>query len=53
MVDNLANGDITKYEQIYELSYIECLNTLNLRHYRDKYTEKMNRIAELKAQNSR
>lgn len=53
MVDNLANGDITKYSEIYELSYIECLNTLNLRHYKDKYTEKMNKIAQIKAQNSR
>lgn len=46
-VDTLANGDITKYEKIYELGYEECLFKLLYEHHKDKYTKELNRRAEL------
>jgi len=48
MVDRLANGDITKYNTIYLMPYEECLHTLELYHYQDKYYEQLNRIERLK-----
>jgi len=42
-VDKLANGDITKHEQIYETNYIEALNLMAYWHHRDKYIEQINR----------
>jgi len=43
MVDRLANGDITKYEAIYNLSYAECLTTMAYWHHRDKYNNNINK----------
>lgn len=43
MVDRLANGDITKHDQIYKTNYIECLNLLAYYYHRDKYIERINR----------
>ena len=48
MIDRLANGDITKYNTIYLIPYEECLYTLELYHYKDKYYEQLNRIERLK-----
>lgn len=44
MVDRLANGDITKHEQIYNMNYLECLNLLALWNARDEYNEREARI---------
>jgi len=44
MVDRLAQGDITKHDQIYERNYIECLNLLSFWHERDKFYEQQNEI---------
>jgi hypothetical protein len=44
MVDRLANGDITKHDEIYERNYIECLNLLSFWSERDRYMEQMNNI---------
>jgi len=46
-VDVLANGDITKYEAVYELEYQLCLHKLLFDHHRDKYNREMNRRIEL------
>lgn len=43
MVDRLANGDITKYDAIYKLSYSECLTTMSYWHHRDKYNKNINK----------
>ena len=48
MVDRLANGDITKFEQIYLMEYEECLCLLELYHYRDKYNEQIEKMERLK-----
>lgn len=44
MVDRLANGDITKHEQIYETNYIECLNLLAFWSYKDKYHQQIEKL---------
>lgn len=46
MIDRLADGDITKHSQIYELTWIECLNLLAYWKYRDKYIDYQNKIAK-------
>lgn len=48
MIDRLADGDITKHEQIYNTNYIECLNLLSLWHYRDEYQKQVDRRQQLK-----
>jgi hypothetical protein len=48
MVDRLANGDITKYDKVYQLNYIECLNSMAYWHHKDKYTAQINRAIERK-----
>lgn len=48
MVDRLANGDITKHEQIYNTNYIECLNLMAYWHHKDKYIEQINRAQQRK-----
>ena len=47
MIDSLANGDITKYELIYELKYEECLYKLLFEHHKDKYNNEINRRQRL------
>ena len=44
MVDRLANGDITKHDEIFERNYIECLNLLSYWHERDLYMKEVNKI---------
>jgi hypothetical protein len=43
MVDRLAGGDITKYEQIYEQNYINVLNILSFYREKDNYIESINK----------
>ena len=43
MVDRLSGGDITKYDQVYDRNYIECLNVLSFWYERDKYVESINK----------
>ena len=43
MVDRLANGDITKYDAIYKLSYTECFSTMAYWYHRDKNIEQINK----------
>lgn len=44
MVDRLANGDITKHKDIYELTYIECLNLLSFWNERDRFYDSMRQV---------
>lgn len=48
IIDTLASGDITKYAQVMELSYEECLYHLLYRHHKDRYINEINRRQELK-----
>lgn len=42
VVDTLSNNDITKHNQVMELNYIHCLNTLEIYKIRDKMAEEYN-----------
>lgn len=42
-MDRLADGDITKFDLIYERNYIECLNLLSYWRERDLQVENQNR----------
>lgn len=53
MVDKLANGDITKHNTIYEMTYIECLNLLSYYNERDRYYAQINKQQELATRNKR
>lgn len=44
MLDRLSGGDITKFDQIYEKNYIECLNLLAYWAFRDKAIKQNNLI---------
>ena len=44
MVDRLSNGDITKHKDIYELTYVECLNLLSLWNERDRFYDSMRSV---------
>ena len=46
MVDRLSNGDITKHNDIYKLSYTQCLTQLLWWKDRDEYIEKLNKAEE-------
>jgi hypothetical protein len=48
MVDKLSGGDITKHNEIYDLTYVECLNLLSYYNERDRYYEQINKQNELK-----
>ena len=43
MLDRLTNGDITKNELVYKMSWIECMTLLLYYKERDEYMEKMNK----------
>ena len=47
-IDRLAGGDFSKYDIIYEKSYEESLSYLFYKHSVDKYTEQINKRAELR-----
>ena len=42
MVDRLAGGDLTKFDQIYERNYIECLNLMAYWRGKDNFINKQN-----------
>jgi hypothetical protein len=48
MVDRLANGDITKYEAVYQIEWVEALTTLEYYKAKDEYIEKLNKANEAK-----
>lgn len=47
MIDRLANGDITKFQQIYEIPYREVLNLLSYWLVRDKAQYDLQKIEEV------
>jgi hypothetical protein len=46
MIDRLANGDITKHDEIYKLNYISCLTQLAWWTERDRYIDEVNKARE-------
>jgi hypothetical protein len=43
MLMRLASDDITKLDEVYERTYIECLNILSYFKVRDEYQEEVNK----------
>lgn len=46
LIDRLADGDITKFAQIYQIPYREALNLLNYWLVRDKAQEQARKAQE-------
>jgi len=46
-IDNLAGGDITKYDAVYEIPYQVSLHKMLYNHHKDKYMNEINRRQEL------
>ena len=47
IIERLANGDVTKFNEIYKLTYITALNTLSYWKERDDYQERLRRRQEM------
>ena len=47
IVEKLANGDITKFDEIYKQSYINCLNLLSYWKERDDYEASVRKRQEM------
>jgi len=43
LVERLAGGDITKFDEIYEKNYIECLNLISYWKEKDHYVDSINK----------
>lgn len=46
IVDRLTGGDITKDEEVFKLSYIDCMYRMMYWQAKDKYIEKVNQVYE-------
>ena len=47
IVEKLADGDITKFDKVYKVSYISALNTLSYWHERDQYQARLQKRADM------
>lgn len=47
IIERLANGDITKFEEVYKVSYISALNTLSYWKERDDYQARLQKRADM------
>ena len=47
IIERLAKGDITKFEKVYEVTYISALNTLSYWHERDQYQERLQKRQDM------
>jgi len=47
LIERLANGDITKFEEVYKITYISALNTLSYWKERDDYQERLRKRQEM------
>jgi hypothetical protein len=46
VIEKLANGDITKFEEVTKMEFILCLNWLSYWKYKDKKVAKMQEEAQ-------
>jgi hypothetical protein len=53
MIDKLAMGDITKYDNIYKLNYILCLNKLSFEKEKQDIIDKMQKAEMQRQKNKR
>ncbi len=47
MIERLAGGDITKFNDVYDVEYISALNTLSYWKERDDYENMMRKRQEM------
>tara|TARA_R110002049_G_scaffold70174_1_gene181432 strand:- start:498 stop:755 length:258 start_codon:yes stop_codon:yes gene_type:complete len=47
IIERLANGDITKFNEVYKITYITALNTLSYWKERDEYQERLRKRQEM------
>ena len=47
IIERLAGGDITKFKEVYEVTYISALNTLSYWHERDQYQERLQKRQDM------
>jgi len=47
IIERLANGDITKFNEVYKITYITALNTLSYWKERDDYQERLRKRQEM------
>lgn len=53
IIERLANGDITKFNEVYKVSYISALNTLSYWKERDDYQERLRKRQEMMSKHKR
>lgn len=49
IVERLSNGDVTKFDEIYKITYITALNTLSYWKERDDYQQRLRKREEMMA----
>jgi len=47
IIERLAQGDITKFDEVYKVKYISALNTLSYWKERDDYQERLRKREEM------
>ena len=47
IVERLAKGDITKFDEVYKVPYLSALNTLSYWHERDEYQARLQKRQEM------
>ena len=47
MIERLAGGDVTKFEEVYDVSYLTALNTLSYWKEKDDYENMMRKRQEM------
>jgi len=47
IIERLAGGDVTKFNEVYKITYITALNTLSYWQERDEYQERLRKRNEM------
>ena len=47
IIERLANGDITKFDEVYKVTYITALNTLSYWKERDDYHNRLQKRQDM------
>jgi hypothetical protein len=47
IIERLAKGDVTKFEEVYAITYITALNTLSYWHEKDEYQQRLQKRQDM------
>ena len=47
IIERLAKGDVTKFNDVYKITYITALNTLSYWHERDEYQNRLQKRQDM------